>query len=195
MTTASLLLTVEDLVVHYELRGSPFAAKQVTRAVDGVSFGVERGTSFGIVGESGSGKSTTAGAVMRLTEITSGRVTFDGIALSSLEGETLRTFRRRMQAVFQDPYSSLDPRSRVGDIIREPLDIQKIGTRTEREQRVLELLQLVGLRPDVQRLFPHQFSGGQRQRIGMRGALGPIRNSSSATNPSRRWMSRCKPRY
>jgi peptide/nickel transport system ATP-binding protein len=171
MTNASPLVTVENLVVEYELRGSPFATKRVTRAVDGVSFSVNRGTSFGIVGESGSGKSTTAGAVMRLIEITSGRVTFDETELSSLGGEALRKFRRRMQAIFQDPYSSLDPRSRVGDIVREPMDIQKIGTRAEREQRVVELLQLVGLRPDVQRLFPHQFSGGQRQRIGIARAL------------------------
>jgi oligopeptide/dipeptide ABC transporter ATP-binding protein len=170
--SASVLVGVRDLAVHYELRGSnPFAERHVTRAVDGISFEVVRGTSFGIVGESGSGKSTTAAALMRLTDITSGSVTFDGTSLDAIDGEELRKFRRRLQMVFQDPYSSLDPRSRVGDIIREPLDIQAIGTRKEREERVTELLALVGLRPDMRRLFPHQFSGGQRQRIGIARAL------------------------
>ena len=140
-------------------------------ALDGVSLSVAEGECVGVVGESGSGKSTTASALMRLTDITSGSVSFDGTPLDAIAGEELRKFRRRMQMVFQDPYSSLDPRSRVGDIIREPLDIQRIGTRGEREQRVTELLELVGLRPDMRRLFPHQFSGGQRQRIGIARAL------------------------
>ena len=172
--SVSALVTVRDLAVHYELQNAnPFAEKRVTRAVDGISFDVIRGTSFGIVGESGSGKSTTAAAVMRLTEITAGCVSFDGTPIASLQGEVLRKFRRHMQMVFQDPYSSLDPRSRVGAIVQEPLDIQGIGSSQDREQRVVELLELVGLRPDMRRLFPHQFSGGQRQRIGIARALAP----------------------
>ena len=170
--SSSALLNVDNLAVHYAQRPAhPFAARHVTRAVDGISFDVARGSAFGIVGESGSGKSTTAAAIMRLTEITSGRITFDGTAVGSLKGEALRKFRQRMQMVFQDPYSSLDPRCRVGAIVEEPLNIQNIGTRRERENRVTELLDLVGLRPGVQRLFPHQFSGGQRQRIGIARAL------------------------
>jgi peptide/nickel transport system ATP-binding protein len=169
---SSALLNVDNLAVHYAQRPAhPFATGHVTRAVDGISFDVARGSAFGIVGESGSGKSTTAAAIMRLTEITSGRITFDGAAVGALKGEALRKFRQRMQMVFQDPYSSLDPRSRVGAIVEEPLNIQNIGTRRERENRVTELLDLVGLRPGVQRLFPHQFSGGQRQRIGIARAL------------------------
>ena len=165
------LLSVKDLAVHYTARGGLFGDKHVLRAVDGVSFDVPRGSSLGIVGESGSGKSTTAAAIMRLTAIAAGKMTFDGVPLVSLGGETLRTFRRRMQIVFQDPYSSLDPRTRVGEIVREPLVIQNIGSAREQQDRVAELFALVGLRPDMRGLFPHQFSGGQRQRIGIARAL------------------------
>lgn len=166
-----ILLSVQDLAVHYASRGGLLADKHVLRAVDGVSFDVPRGSSFGIVGESGSGKSTTAAAIMRLTALTAGRMTFDGEALDRLEGEALRTFRRRMQIIFQDPYSSLDPRTRVGEIVKEPLVIQNIGSPREQDERVAELFSLVGLRPDMRGLFPHQFSGGQRQRIGIARAL------------------------
>lgn len=166
-----ILLSVQDLAVHYASRGGLFAEKHVLRAVDGVSFEVARGSSFGIVGESGSGKSTTAAAIMRLTAITSGRMTFDGEALDKLDGEALRMFRRRIQIIFQDPYSSLDPRTRVGEIVKEPLVIQNMGSHREQEERVAELFALVGLRPDMRGLFPHQFSGGQRQRIGIARAL------------------------
>ena len=165
------LLSVRDLAVHYTTHGGLFGGRHVLRAVDGVSFDVPRGSSFGIVGESGSGKSTTAAAIMRLTAIAAGRMTFDGVSLDKLEGEALRTFRRRMQIIFQDPYSSLDPRTRVGEIVREPLVIQNIGSAREQEERVAELFTLVGLRPDMRSLFPHQFSGGQRQRIGIARAL------------------------
>ena len=146
-------------------------AKHVLRAVDGVSFDVARGSSFGIVGESGSGKSTTAAALMRLVEISAGRLTFDNLSFESLSGEALRQFRRRMQIVFQDPYSSLDPRSRVGNLVKEPLIVQGIGSSKERDARVTELFELVGLSVGLRNLFPHQFSGGQRQRIGIARAL------------------------
>ncbi|MBS0519483.1 MAG: ABC transporter ATP-binding protein [Proteobacteria bacterium] len=170
------LLQVDGLSVEYVLPATrAFGHKRVMRAVDEVSFSVARGTSFGIVGESGSGKSTTAAAIMRLVAIASGRILFDGERLDALGGEALRRFRRRLQIVLQDPYSSLNPRARVAEIIREPLDIQEIGTRGERRARTDELLALVGLRPEAGRAFPHQFSGGQRQRIGIARAL--------ATNP------------
>ena len=165
------LLSVRDLAVHYTTHGGLFGDRHVLRAVNGVSFDVPRGSSFGIVGDSGSGKSTTAAAIMRLTAIAAGRMTFDGEPLDRLEGEALRTFRRRMQIIFQDPYSSLDPRTRVGEIVKEPLVIQNIGSTREQEERVAELFSLVGLRPDMRGLFPHQFSGGQRQRIGIARAL------------------------
>lgn len=169
-------LEVKNLSIHYRLRASgPFAEHPVLRAVDDISFEVARGASFGIVGESGSGKSTAALAIMRLVEITAGRILFDGTALHELAGENLRVFRRRFQIIFQDPYSSLNPRARLSEIVRDPLDIQNIGTGLERSARVAELLELVGFRPEARHAFPHQFSGGQRQRVGIARAL--------ATNP------------
>ena len=165
-------LKVENLSVRFPLRGArPFAARRFVQAVDDVSFAVSRGASFGIVGESGSGKSTTAAAIMRLVDIASGSIELDGVALDALEGEDLRLFRRRMQIVFQDPFSSLNPRARLGELVREPLDIQKIGSGAERDARVSELLALVGFPSEARHAFPHQFSGGQRQRVGIARAL------------------------
>ncbi len=166
------LLTVDDLRVHFPLRrATPFAPRRTVKAVDGVSFTVQKGRTFGIVGESGSGKTTTALAVMRLTDITAGTVRLGEEPLSALEGETLRHARRRVQMIFQDPYSSLNPRMRAGSIVEEPLELMGIGTEAERRERSRELFAQVGLRPDQLQLFPHQFSGGQRQRIGIARAL------------------------
>ncbi len=170
--SGSDFLAVSDLRVEFRMRRtSMFAERRVLKAVDGVSFAAPRGASVGIVGESGSGKSTTAAAILRLVDIASGRVVMDGEEISTLQGEALRKFRRRMQIVFQDPYSSLNPRARVGDLIRDPLDILDVGTERERDARVSELLDNVGLRPEARHAFPHQFSGGQRQRIGIARAL------------------------
>ena len=172
MSEQDIALTVENLKVHFGGRKGILGGKSSTvHAVDGVNFEVPAGTTFGIVGESGSGKSTTALAIMRLVHITDGKVTLRDTALSELEGKALRDARSRFQIVFQDPYSSLNPRKRAGALVRESLDLMNIGTPQEREAKVADLFQQVGLRPEQQALFPHQFSGGQRQRLGLARAL------------------------
>ncbi len=140
-------------------------------AVDDVSFSIEEGETFGLVGESGSGKTTTGRCILRLIEPTSGSVRFRGEEILTLSTERLRLARRQMQIVFQDPYSSLNPRMRARDIVEEPLVIHAIGSRTMRAARVEELFSLVGLSPSHLSRYPHQFSGGQRQRIGLARAL------------------------
>ena len=171
MTNQSLL-KVEDLCTYFRLsKPYPFAPEHTVFAVDGVSFEVARGKTFGLVGESGCGKSTTAFSILRLVEPTSGSITFDGIDLQGLGPKQLRQVRRRMQIIFQDPYSSLNPRARTGTIVGAPLKIQKIGSSRERANRVAELFNLVGLQQEQQAAFPHQFSGGQRQRISIARAL------------------------
>jgi peptide/nickel transport system ATP-binding protein len=160
------LLEVRDLKVHFPVGGGLIAKpRNWVRAVDGISFAVPRGTTFGIVGESGSGKSTTALAVMRLLKHTAGRMLLDGEDIGAASGEALRRARRRFQMVFQDPYASLNPRKRAGDTVREALDLMEAGEPSGRTARVAELFAQTGLRPEQQMLFPHQFSGGQRQRI------------------------------
>ncbi|GLK65709.1 MULTISPECIES: ABC transporter ATP-binding protein [Paracoccus] len=162
----SQLLSVRDLRVHF-----PTGRGGTIHAVDGVSFDIPRGQTLGIVGESGSGKTTTALAVMRLAPITSGKIDLDGIPISRIEGQELRRARPRFQMVFQDPFSSLNPRDRVGRIIRQPMDLLGLLQPPQRDARVEELLAQVGLRPELKSLYPHQFSGGQRQRIGLARAL------------------------
>ncbi|QBF30382.1 ABC transporter ATP-binding protein [Thalassococcus sp. S3] len=166
------LLDVRDLTVRFPMpRPSLFAERPYLEAVRQVSFQLEAGRALGIVGESGSGKTTTAMAAIRLTEASGGEVLFDGADLLTLEPEAMRQRRRDVQLIFQDPYSSLNPRARVVDIVREPLDLMEIGTPEERMARVRELFAKVGLREDQLSLFPHQFSGGQRQRISIARAL------------------------
>lgn len=170
--TDDTLLQVDDLKVHFARpRSGWFKPPEVVQAVDGVSFAVRRGSTLAVVGESGSGKTTTALAVMRLAPVTAGRLRLGDTDLAGLSGEALRQARRRMQIVFQDPYSSLNPRERAGAAVRAPLDLMGIGTPAEREARVAELFTQVGLRPEQRHLFPHQFSGGQRQRINIARAL------------------------
>lgn len=162
----SPLLEISNLQVHFQRRRlNPFAEATKVRAVDGVSLRIEKGRTLGLVGESGCGKTSLARALLRLVPITSGTVTLDGTRIDTLTGSSLRAMRRHMQYIFQDPYSSLNPRIRAGEIVRSPLDVMGIGTDAEREARVVELFGAVGLRPEQRALFPHQFSGGQRQRI------------------------------
>lgn len=173
---SDVLLSVRDLQVHFPRGPSGWGrVPEVVRAVDGVSFDIRRGTTLAVVGESGSGKTTTALAVMRLAPVTSGQLQLDDLDLGSLKGEALRKARSRLQIIFQDPFSSLNPRERAGAAVRAPLDLMHVGKPADRAQRVAELFEAVGLRPEQQHLFPHQFSGGQRQRINIARAL--------ATNP------------
>jgi peptide/nickel transport system ATP-binding protein len=168
----SVLLDVQDLTVQFALpRQGLFGPRPVLEAVRQVSFTLEQGRALGIVGESGSGKTTAAMATIRLVEAAGGKVIFQGEDLLQLDDEAMRKRRRDVQLIFQDPYSSLNPRARVADIVREPMDLMEIGTPEERRARVTELFRLVGLRPDQLSLFPHQFSGGQRQRISIARAL------------------------
>ena len=168
----TVLLKANDLTVRFTFgKKVLFCARQYLEAVRSVSFTLERGRALGIVGESGSGKTTTAIAAISLTEAAGGQVLFEGEDLLTLSDEAMRQRRRDIQLIFQDPYSSLNPRARVADIVREPMDLMEIGTPAERDARVRELFKLVGLRPDQLNLFPHQFSGGQRQRISIARAL------------------------
>ncbi len=165
------LLQVTNLVKEFPSRGTLFRRGAPVRAVDDVTFAVTAGETFGLVGESGCGKTTTGRCVLRLIEATSGDIRFKDIDVRALSSGDLRRARRNFQIVFQDPYSSLNPRMRVGSIVGEPLDIHRIGSRAERQARVAELFSLVGLDPAERTKYPHQFSGGQRQRIGLARAL------------------------
>ncbi len=169
--TSSPLLDVRHLVKHFVRKQGFFRPPSIIRAVDDVSFSIEEGEMFGLVGESGSGKSTTGRCILRLIEPSSGEVLFKGENVLQFSRARMRAARRQMQIVFQDPYSSLNPRMRVGAIVEEPLVIHQLGSRAERRDRVAELFRLVGLDPDYVQRYPHQFSGGQRQRIGIARAL------------------------
>ncbi|MBV9395214.1 MAG: ABC transporter ATP-binding protein [Methylobacteriaceae bacterium] len=167
--SAPALLEVDGLFVHFEASRRPKPA--VVHAVDGVSFRIPRGTTFGIVGESGSGKSTTAQAVMRLVPTTAGAIRLDGRNIIDLNGVALHEVRKSLQMIFQDPFSSLDPRRRAGNLIAEPIRLLEHRSKDETAARVDELLAAVGLQPSAASLFPHQFSGGQRQRLCIARAL------------------------
>lgn len=166
------LLEVENLKVHFKLkRANWFAEPPVVHAVDGVSFEIQRGQTLGLVGESGCGKTTTGRALLGLVKSNDGRILFEGTDLSSVSKEDMFPLRKRMQIIFQDPYSALNPRQTAGDIVMDPLVVHKIGSAKERQERVEDLFRLVGLRKNQQSLYPHQFSGGQRQRICIARAL------------------------
>ncbi len=171
-TASTPLLQTRDLVKYYPIRGGVFLKEiEVVKAVDHVSLTIESGETLGLVGESGCGKSTFGMTVLRLEEPTSGEILFEGESILSLEPEQLRALRKKMQIIFQDPFSSLNPRKTVSQIIGEPLLIHGVKNRHERNERVVDLLNEVGLRKEHMRRYPHQFSGGQRQRIGVARAL------------------------
>ena len=168
------VLRVEDLKVHFPITSGVIVRRQVgtVKAVDGVSFAVGRGETLGLVGESGCGKSTTGLAVLRMLDITSGKVEFEGEDISSYDRARMRPIRRKMQMVYQDPYGSLNPRMKVADIVGEPLVVHGMADDQDKYRaRVAELLKMVGLLPDMAERYPHEFSGGQRQRIGIARAL------------------------
>jgi len=169
---AEPLIEVRDLVVDFPVKGGILQRTVANvRAVAGVSFDILKGETVGLVGESGCGKTTLGRTVVRLLDPTEGNITFEGNDLAHAEGAELKDLRRDLQMIFQDPYSSLDPRAPVGDSISEGLRIHGIGDKDEQRERVSEMLELVGLRPEQAKRFPHEFSGGQRQRIGIARAL------------------------
>jgi peptide/nickel transport system ATP-binding protein len=166
-----VLLRATNIVKSFTSRGKKLGARSVATAVNGVSLEVRRGETLGIVGESGCGKSTLARCLVQLLPVTSGTVEFNGATLTGLSRRQLRPHRREMQLVFQDPYASLNPRRTVGDIVADPMRINKVGTEAEIGERVRELFATVGLDPASLRRYPHEFSGGQRQRIGIARSL------------------------
>ena len=166
------LLTAEGVKKYFPVRGGVFGGKVgVVRAVDGVTFSLRRGETLGLVGESGCGKSTLGRTLNGLEKPTSGRVTFEGRDIARAAGKDLHALRRDIQMIFQDPYSSLNPRMTVGEIVREPLLVHRVGTKAEQLETVRELLEVVGLTGDLLGRYPHEFSGGQRQRVGLARAL------------------------
>jgi oligopeptide transport system ATP-binding protein len=172
-TDDGALLTVTDLHKHFPVRKGILWDKTVgyVKAVDGVTFSIPEGKTLGLVGESGSGKSTTGYCILQLIRPTGGSIRFQGRELTELKREELRRMRQDMQIVFQDPYSSLDPRMTVGGIVAEPLEVHGLGSRKSRGESVRRLLEVVGFNPNFTNRYPHEFSGGQRQRIGIARAL------------------------
>ncbi len=165
------ILSVRGLQKHFQLGGTVGRKNKTVRAVDGIDFDIHHKEIIGLVGESGSGKTTVGRMIVKLIEPTNGKITFDGNEISKLTGTQFKPYRKHMQIVFQDPFASLNPRMRIRDILEEGLKIHRIGNSGDRMERIIDILELVGLSPDILRRYPHEFSGGQRQRIGIARAL------------------------
>src|SRR6266581_7269431 len=167
------LVDVRDLKMHFPLTQGIIRQRVIgyVRAVDGVSFSIERGQTLGLVGESGSGKTTIGRTIVRLYKPTDGQILFGDKDLAKMDGEELRQERQRVQMIFQDPFASLNPRYTIGSLIAEPMHIYKVASKAEIRERTEELLSVVGLRPEYIDRYPHEFSGGQRQRIAVARAL------------------------
>ena len=169
---SEVLLEVKGLKKYFPVGKKLFSReKTVCKAVDDVSFTIKKGKTLGLVGESGCGKSTLGRCVLRLHESSAGEVNFEGTDLLTLSKKEIKALRKDIQIIFQDPFASLSPRMTIHDILREPLDVNKIGTVPEREAKIAEVMGVVGLRPEILNRYPHEFSGGQRQRIGIARAL------------------------
>jgi len=166
-----IVFEIKNLKKHYEINMGLFSKPKIIKALDGISFNVKKGEILSIVGESGCGKSTTAKLMLKIEEPTSGDILFEGKDITKLEGDELREYRKKVQIIFQDPYSSLNPRWKVGQIIGEPLILNTDMSDKEIKERVLYLMDKVGMLPEWYERYPHQFSGGQRQRIGIARAL------------------------
>lgn len=165
-------LEVQNLKKYFEMRKGFFTKKgKLLKAVDDISFSIKRGETFGLVGESGCGKSTAGRTILNLYEPTAGKIIYDGTELQALDSKGMLPYRKKMQMILQDPYSSLDPRMTIGEIIGEPLDVHKIYSGKDRSDRIKQLIELVGLKSDHINRYPHEFSGGQRQRVGIARAL------------------------
>ncbi len=186
------LLEVRDLKKHFAVTEGIIIQRAVAhiKAVDGVSFHINKGETLGLVGESGCGKTTVGRCILQLEKATQGEILFAGRDLTQLDQRALVPLREKIQVIFQDPYSSLNPRMKVGDILEEPMRVHGIIPEAgARRERVGELLSVCGLPPQFADRYPHEMSGGQRQRVGIARALASTRSSSSATRRSRRWTS------
>ncbi|OAB48413.1 ABC transporter ATP-binding protein [Paenibacillus antarcticus] len=168
---SEILLDVIGLKKYFPARGAGSSGRNMLKAVDDLTFHIKRGETFGLVGESGCGKSTTGRSIVRLYDITNGEIHFDGHNIANMNERQLKPFRKRMQTIFQDPYSSLNPGMNVAQLISEPMEIHGIGSKQDRRDTVLELLEKVGLKAEHAQRYPHEFSGGQRQRISIARAL------------------------
>ena len=190
------LIEVKDLKVYFKQKSPKLLSFKpgILKAVDQVSFSIEKGKTFGLVGESGSGKSTIGKAILRYHKPTGGEIFYEGTEIGAMGEKELLPYRKKMQSVFQDPYSSLDPSHTVQDIICEPMEIHKMYTPKERKERAKELIRVVGLKEQDLLKYPHEFSGGQRQRISIARALSVQPEFVVCDEPFLRWMFPCRPR-